>query len=343
MARLSLIAGFPSSGKTAIARDIAARVSLGAPAPDDPNASFIRAPVLIASLNGDHAALDVPLLRAAGADLSLIYFADTLSPEHLADLPEGQSLPDYDALERQAKLHERARSLEDLWQSPMPDEMKQPLKVPDRPPWPRLDLLMRRLHNLIVRSGVALLIVDQVEDLAARHTVRPATVLGKLNGIAARTGAAIIAIAHNPKAARSMRRLIPAASAVFTTAIAGPNRRRILVPLRPSMDDAPPPIPYALASTTVTWRKPIAPWRLNLMVERGGKHLAAQHFLIHALADGPQPASRIKRRATRLGISRYRLEQACAFNNVHSSRVSASGGANGAGAWFWSLPSEGRP
>ncbi len=31
MGRLSLIAGFPSSGKTAIARDIAARVSLGAP------------------------------------------------------------------------------------------------------------------------------------------------------------------------------------------------------------------------------------------------------------------------------------------------------------------------
>ena len=343
MGRLSLIAGFPSSGKTAIARDIAARVSLGAPSPDDPRTSFVRAPVLIASLNGDHAALDIPLLRAAGADLSLVYFADTLSPEHLADLPEGQALPDYEALEHKAKLHERARSLEDLWQSPMPDEMKRPLKVPDRPPWPGLDLLMRRLHNLVVRSGVALLIVDQVEDLAARHAAQPSTVLGKLNGIAARTGAAVIAVAHNPepalpKAARSMRRLIPAAAAVFTTAIAGPNRRRVLVPLRPSMDDAPPPIPYALTSTTVTWRKPIPPWRLNLMVERGGKHLAAQHFLIHALADGPQPASRVKRRAARLGISEYRLKQACAFNNIQSSRVSANGGAHGQGAWLWSLP-----
>ena len=130
MGRLSLIAGFPSSGKTAIARDIAARVSLGAPSPDDPRTSFVRAPVLIASLNGDHAALDIPLLRAAGADLSLVYFADTLSPEHLADLPEGQALPDYEALEHKAKLHERARSLEDLWQSPMPDEMKRPPQGP---------------------------------------------------------------------------------------------------------------------------------------------------------------------------------------------------------------------
>ncbi len=168
MAALTLIAGFPGSGKTAIALDIAARVSVGAPAPDNPNAAFLRAPVLIAPFNRAPASA-IPLLRAFRANLSLIYFADTLSPEHLADLPEGQSLPDYEALEHKAKLHERARSLEDLWQSPMPDEMKQPLKVPDRPPWPRLDLLMRRLHNLIVRGSVALLIVDQVEDLAARH------------------------------------------------------------------------------------------------------------------------------------------------------------------------------
>ena len=165
----------------------------------------------------------------------------------------------------------------------------------------------------------------------------PSTVLGRLNGLAARTGAAVLAVAHNPepalpKAARSMRRLIPAASAVFTTALAGPNRRRVLVPLRPSMDDAPPPIPYALTSTTVTWRKPIQPWRLNLMVENGGKQLAVQRFLMRALAKGPQPASRIKLQAAQLGISRYRLEQACAFNNVQSSRVSADGGAHGAGA-----------
>ncbi len=343
MGRLSLIAGYPSSGKTAIARDIAARVSLGAPSPDDPNASFVRAPVLIASLNGDHAALDVPLLRAAGADLSLVYFADTLSPEHLADLPEGESLPDYEALEHKAKLHERARSLEDLWQSPMPDEMKLPLKVPDRPPWPGLGLLMRRLHNLIVRSSAALLIVDQVEDLAARHAARPLTVLGMLNGLAARTGAAVIAVAHNPepalpKAARSMRRLIPIASAVFTTALAGPNRRRVLVPLRPPMDDAPSPIPYSLASPQIAWRKPIPPWRLNLMVENGGKQLAVQRFLVRALAGGPQAASNIKRRAARLGISEYRLKQACALNNIQSTRVSANGGANGQGAWLWSLP-----
>ena len=52
MAALTLIAGFPGSGKTTIALDIAARVSAGAPAPDNPHAAFLRAPVLLASLNG---------------------------------------------------------------------------------------------------------------------------------------------------------------------------------------------------------------------------------------------------------------------------------------------------
>ena len=348
MAALTLIAGFPGSGKTAIALDIAARVSVGAPAPDNPNAAFLRAPVLIAPFNRAPASA-IPLLRAFRANLSLIYFADTLSPEHLADLPEGQSLPDYEALEHKAKLHERARSLEDLWQSPMPDEMKQPLKVPDRPPWPRLDLLMRRLHNLIVRGSVALLIVDQVEDLAARHAARPLTVLGKLNGLAARTGAAVLAIAHNPepalpKAAHSLRRTLSAAPVVFTTALAGPNRRRVLFPLRPPIDDAPPPIPYALEPAALAWRKPIQPWRLNALVRAGrntgsdnrGKRNAARNFILHALAGGPKPAAQIKQEAEDLGISKRQLERARAFYQVITMRTRFKDSPGK--PWCWTFP-----
>ena len=72
------------------------------------------------------------------------------------------------------------------------------------------------------------------------------------------------------------------------------------------------------------------------MVENGGKQREAQGFLLHALADGPQPASRIKRQAHQLGISRYRLRQAYAVNNVQSNRV--GGLRRGEGAWLWSLP-----
>ena len=338
MAALTLVAGFPGSGKTSIALDIAARVSTGAPAPDNPHAAFLRAPVLLASLNGAPAAA-VPLLRSFGADLDLIYSADTLSPLHTGDFPDPDSFTDYrDSAERQ--LQARPRPIE-LLLNPSLVEPFIPHRPPAKPPWPGLQPLLFRLANLIDRGSTALLIVDQVEDLAARTGARAATILGMLNGLAARTGAAVLVTAHNPEqtlpqAARSMRRLLPAAAAVFTTALVGPDRRRFLVPLRPPMDNAPPPIPYSLDPATLSWRRPISPWRLNLMVENGGKQREAQGFLLHALADGPQPASRIKRQAHQLGISRYRLRQAYAVNNVQSNRV--GGLRRGEGAWLWSLP-----
>ena len=48
LGQLTLIAGYPSSSKTSIALDIAARVSRGASAPDQPGAAFPNAPVLLA-------------------------------------------------------------------------------------------------------------------------------------------------------------------------------------------------------------------------------------------------------------------------------------------------------
>ncbi len=140
-----------------------------------------------------------------------------------------------------------------------------------------------------------------------------------------------------------MRQLIPAASAVFTTALAGPNRRRVLVPLRPSMDDAPPPIPYALTSTTVTWRKPIAPWRLRALVHssrRGQrtKQTVARHFLARVLAKGPQPASLIQQDAKALHITKYQLDQARAFYQIITVRAQPSD--SDTERWCWTFPPE---
>ena len=84
-AKLTLIAGYPSSGKTSIALDIAARVSRGAPAPDQPDAPFPAAPVVLASLNSNPKADILPALRLFGADLDYVYLADLLSPTHPID------------------------------------------------------------------------------------------------------------------------------------------------------------------------------------------------------------------------------------------------------------------
>ena len=50
LGKLTLIAGYPSSGKTSIVLDIAARVSRGAAVPDQPDAPFPSAPVVLAPL-----------------------------------------------------------------------------------------------------------------------------------------------------------------------------------------------------------------------------------------------------------------------------------------------------
>ena len=110
---------------------------------------------------------------------------------------------------------------------------------------------MGRLANYVAEGKAALLVVDQVEDLAAMHRARLSTVLGMLKALAARTGAAVIALAHNParnypRAVTAMQNRLALASVVFTTAVVGPGDRRFLVPLRPAMSDDAPAIPFVL-------------------------------------------------------------------------------------------------
>ena len=104
---------------------------------------------------------------------------------------------------------------------------------------------MKRLANYIEEGHAALLIVDEVEGLAAMHHAQVATILGMLNAIAVRTGAAVVALAHNPalnypRAVTAMQRRLAQASVVFTTAVVEPGGRRFLVPLRPAMSGRRP-------------------------------------------------------------------------------------------------------
>ena len=292
LGKLTLIAGYPSSGKTSIALDIAARVSRGAPAPDQPDSPFPAAPVVLASLNSNPRADVLPTLRLFGADLDFIYLADLLSPTHLLDYypddpPNGndeeEEDDDYDGrgsspLGRPSAVTGRPRMFP-LFDEPAPPAPKLAA------PWPGLSHVMGRLANYIEAGSAALLIVDQVEDLASIHRAQVATILGMLKALAARTGAAVVALTHNPapnypRAVTAMQRRLAQASVVFTTALVGPGERRFLVPLRPAMSDDAPAIPFILPPAhpsslprfsaqprspapnpsdgfTVAWRKPV--------------------------------------------------------------------------------------
>ena len=270
LGKLTLIAGYPSSGKTSIGLDIAARVSRGAAAPDQPGACFPTTPVVLALLDGNPKSDVLPTLRLFGADLERIYLADLLSPTHPIDYypddPPMEDGPDYE-------------EEEDDWDEDAPRPIGRKLPVPrwteptSNPaadfttPWPDLNHVMKRLSNLIEAGSAALLIVDQVEDLASMHRARVVTVLGMLKAIAARSGAAVIALTHNPapnypRAVSAMQRRLAQASVVFTTALVGSGERRFLVPLRPAMSDDAPAIPFVLPApedVAVAWRKPVLP------------------------------------------------------------------------------------
>ena len=115
LGKLTLIAGYPSSGKTSIALDIAARVSRGAAAPDQPEAAFPSLPVVLALLDGNPKSDVLPTLRPFGADLGRIYLADLLSPTHPIDYhpdePPMDDGPDYYGRRRKTTSTRTTRTL----------------------------------------------------------------------------------------------------------------------------------------------------------------------------------------------------------------------------------------
>ena len=273
LGKLTLIAGYPSSGKTSIALDVAARVSRGAPAPDQPDALFPSAPVALALLNGNPKSDVLPVLRLFGADLARIYLADLITPKLPIDYypddppPEtGPDDPDDDDEDWDDEDDEEYLFDNDGNEIRAPRRRKpvgvrlrarDPFEPPPRAasdyatPWPGLNKIMKRLANTVEAGSAALLVVDQVEDLASMHRAHVSTVLGMLKALAARTGAAVLALTHNPaktfpRAVTAMERRLAQASVVFTTALVEPGERRFLVPLRPAMSDDAPAIPFVL-------------------------------------------------------------------------------------------------
>ncbi len=363
LGQLTLIAGYPSSGKTSIALDVAARVSRGASAPDQPGAAFPNAPVLLATFNANPRAGVLPVLRAFGANLERIYFADLLAQSHPADYypDDPPHEEDVEAARKQEKERQFYVWLNSFRKPPTIAELTAPPRttIPTPfptlrlgAPWPGLNHTMTRLANMIALGSAALLVVDQVEDLAAMHRAQVATVLGMLKALAARSGAAVIALTHNPaqnypRAVTAMQHRLAQASVVFTTAVVGPGERRFLVPLRPAMSDDAPAIPFVLPApedVAVAWRKPVFPAHIKALADPtrdyGARTRAAQAFITRTLADGPKRAVSVEREATLLGISKGTLRRARVACNVICTRVSEPGVRGGPGSWYWSLPKQ---
>lgn len=313
---LTLISGFPGSGKTAIALDIAARASVGSPAPGNPCLNITRVPVLIAALANPSLAPFIHHLESLGADANFIYPAQLL--HHVADRDNYARYDDkdYDYEEEDDSDSQDPiphPALRSLWTSPLP-----PLpKPPPAPREPTLQHILKRLEDQARDTDAGLIIIDQLEHLARPYGVSPARALAKLNLLAQRLGAAVLVLCNNhaesiPKAAVAARAYAPIPKTILATACLSPGAR-LLIPVTPTPAShqpipyqIPQPTPGALAPPShnqsdpsqvrepaLLWSTPIPASSLPALAKLTGDSAPtldnACRFLDSMLANGPGP------------------------------------------------------
>ena len=217
-----------------------------------------------------------------------------------------------------------------------------------------------RIAHPVEVSNARLLVVDQVEPLADVHGASLRRTLGSLTALARRTGAAVLAVWHNPaptlpQAVAGMARRPISATCVLTIASLtnpplGPESDRVLVPVKPSMTDGALALPFRFDRTTLVWDTPVSDVGLELLdqppqpessLARAWRLREATDLLDAMLDDGPRPATAVQRAAFARGISRYQLFEARKFRGVRSVRVNTRGKGPGRGAWYWHLKYKG--
>ena len=214
-----------------------------------------------------------------------------------------------------------------------------------------------RIAHPVEVSNARLLIVDQVEPLADVHGATLRRTLASLAGIARRTGAAVLAVCHNPAPAlpgaiAAMARRSLSARCVLTIASVGPESQRVLVPVMPSMTGGALALPFRFAPATLVWDAPVSQDVLDELGQppepEGGlatvSRLRRALDLLDAMLDGgPRLATQVQQAASARGISRYQLFEARNFRDVRSVRVGTRGKGPGKGAWYWHFQHYGFP
>ena len=308
---LTVLAGFPGSGKTAVALDLAARATTGAPAPGS-SARFPIFPVVVALLSGTPAATILPRLEAQHGDPTLVYLADPL--------PSDQNGA------RRATLEEDV------------SRIAHPVEVSNA----RM-LIVDQVEALADVHGASLRRTFASLAAVARRT--GAAVLAVCQNPAPTLPQAVAGMARRPISATCVLTI-----ASLTNPPLGPESDRVLVPVKPSMTDGALALPFRFDRTTLVWDTPVSDVGLELLdqlpepessLARAWRLREAIDLLDAMLDDGPRPAAEVKRAALARRISRYQLFEARKFHGVRSVRVNTRGKGPGRGAWYWHLQYKG--
>lgn len=309
--RMSLLVGMPGGGKSFFSCDIASRISRGEPWPD--GSPCERGSVLLLSAEDDPADTIRPRLDAHGADVKRVHL---LAGVKRVD-PEG-------------KLAEVCFTLDDL---------------------PILERALARIEDcrLIVIDPIGSFLGGRT-DAHRDNEVR--SVLAPLTKLAERIDAAVLVIAHRRKSSAGVaddsalgsRAFTGLARSVWHLSKDSDNpKRRLLLPGKCNLSAEPNGLAFSIDGDPASIQWESEPVAMNaddaLAKERshteGGvrsAHDEAADWLRVALADGPKPATELKRMAADDGIATRTLERAKTAIGIEHSRDGFKG------PWMWSLP-----
>jgi len=199
-------------------------------------------------------------------------------------------------------------------------------------------------------------------DWNAQAEVRP--IMQRFQGLAERTGTAVVLIAHITKAVqggRALARIVgsgdvgaAARSALYCGRIDGADGRteHAVVPAKASLAKRRPGISYEIVGAQVETDEGPADVGLfrylgrselterDLLAAREGdtKLAEAEDFVTEQLRDGPVAQKDVEAAAKREGISMGTLRRAKKRRHVISERCSLEGEERGKGHFVWSLP-----
>ncbi len=317
LGKVTLLVGDPGRGKSLMALDMAARVTTGAPWPDEaleaggePVARRHQGMALLLTAEDDTADTVRPRLEAAGGD-----------PERVVVL---RAVQRWDSEAEQ--MFSLARDVE------------------------ALDACIKRCGD------VRLVVLDPVSAYLAGADANSNTsmreVLAPVRSLAERTGVAVVAISHLTKRAdtaamyRAMgsMALVAAARAVWAV---GPDRqtpgRLLFLPLKCNLAGGVTGLAYRIVPSAQSPDVPVLAWErgaialsaeeaLDARASAAGRREQAGLWLESALADGPRPAAEVEKQAQAAGFSSITLRRARYDLDVETIRTGF------AASCLWRLP-----
>lgn len=324
--KVTLLVGDPGRGKSLMALDMAARVTTGAPWPDEVLASEARgAEAPPASLPGPSSRVGSVILLTAEDDT-----ADTVRPRLEAAGGDPTRVLVLRAVKRAGAEGEQMFSL------------AQDAEV--------LEACIRQLGD------VRLVVLDPVSaylsGAAANSNADVRTALAPVRALAERTGVAIVAISHltkksdTPAMYRAMGSLAFVAAARAVWAV-GPDRRvagRLLfLPLKCNLAGSVTGLAYRIVPSAAAPDVPVLAWEpgpvtlsaeeaLNVRAAVLTRREEAAAWLAGLLAAGPMASSEVERRALAAGFPLRTLVRAKQETGARAARLGAG--------WVWRLPAD---